>query len=303
MKPFTGFSTDRHKTVRVPEGFFEDLLSQITSMLEMKVTLYLFWRLAKAGRQTSAPAPVSPNGTGTNLNSTNGSGASVAVAGVSAVPRMVSLMDLEADAGLRAALSPNRGPRPSDEALREGLELAVARGTVLQVWVREEPNDISEGRAEQWYLLNTRDNRTWIDALAKGEVDVTQTPLIGNGPLHASDPRARGHNSIRVVAERPSVYALYEQNIGLLTPILAERLQDAEGRYPMEWIEEAFKESVVNNKRNWRYIERILERWAAEGKDSGKDRQGAGRDARNGRGLDPDKYTKGKYAFLFRPER
>jgi DnaD/phage-associated family protein len=100
-----------------------------------------------------------------------------------------------------------------------------------------------------------------------------------------------------VIAERPSVYALYEQNIGLLTPILAERLQDAEGRYPMEWIAAAFEEAVTNNKRSWRYIERILERWAAEGKDSGKDRGPAGR------GLDPDKYTKGKYAFLFRPEK
>ena len=99
-----------------------------------------------------------------------------------------------------------------------------------------------------------------------------------------------------MIAERPNVYTLYEQNIGLLTPILAERLQDAESRYPMQWIEDAFSEAVTNNKRSWRYIERILERWEAEGKDSGKDRRYAGR------GLDPDKYTKGKYAFLFRPD-
>ena len=46
-KPFTGFSSDRLKTVRVPEGFFEDVLPQIGSMLEMKLTLYLFWRLAR----------------------------------------------------------------------------------------------------------------------------------------------------------------------------------------------------------------------------------------------------------------
>ena len=100
-----------------------------------------------------------------------------------------------------------------------------------------------------------------------------------------------------MIAERPSVYALYEQNIGLLTPILAEHLQDAEARYPMAWIDSAFEEAVANNKRNWRYIERILERWAAEGRDSGKDWEGAGR------GLDPEKYTKGKYAFLFRPDK
>jgi DnaD/phage-associated family protein len=98
-------------------------------------------------------------------------------------------------------------------------------------------------------------------------------------------------------AEQTSIFELYEQNIGLLTPILAEKLQDAEGRYPNDWIEAAFDEAVTNNKRSWRYIERILERWAAEGKNSGQDRGPVER------ALDPDKYTKGKYAFLFRPDR
>ncbi|HEX9991251.1 MAG TPA: DnaD domain protein [Chloroflexia bacterium] len=267
MKPFIGFSTDRQKTVRVPEGFFEDILPSITSMLEMKVTLYLFWRLARSG----------PNGTS---------------------PRMAGLEELEASDPLRAALARCKGPRPHGEALREGLELAVARGTLLQIWVREEPTDFTEGRVEQWYMLNTRDNRTWIDALSKGQIDVEGTPLVSqpqpNGFLNSQSEIP--NHKIRVVAERPSIYALYEQNIGLLTPILAERLQDAEGRYPMEWIEAAFEEAVTNNKRNWRYIERILERWSSEGKDNGKARGPAERS------LDPDKYTKGKYAFLFRPD-
>src|SRR5262249_22628076 len=139
------------------------------------------------------------------------------------VPRMVSLDELDADRQLRTAIARCKGPRPSEEALREGLELAVARGTMLQLWVREEPKDVSDGRAEQWFLLNTRDNREWVEALAGGQIDVLQTPLIPSGNGNGSAP-AR----IRVIAERPSVYALYEQNIGLLTPILAERLQDAE---------------------------------------------------------------------------
>jgi len=272
MKPFIGFSTDRHKTVRVPEGFFEEVLPQISSMLEMKVTLYLFWRLARGGANGSAP-------------------------------RMVSMAELEGDDRLKAALSQCKGPRPFGEALREGLELGVARGTLLLMWVREEPTDISEGRAEQWYLLNTRDSRAWIEALGKGEIDVAHTPLVtqATGTTFNTPSAAR----IRVIAERPNIYGLYEQNIGLLTPLLAERLQDAEARYPTEWIEAAFDEAVSNNKRNWRYIERILERWAAEGKNEGL---ANGRSNGKDRGpveraLDPDKYTKGKYAFLFRPER
>ena len=285
MKPFIGFSSDRLKTVRVPEGFFEDVLPAITSMLEMKVTLYLFWRLARHG---------APNGP------------------VHGVPRMVSLDEMEGDAGLRGGLSPVKGPRPWVEALREGLELAVARGTLLQMWVREEPNDLSEGRAEAWFMLNTRDNRTWLEALGKGKIDVTSTPLAASNGHNGSNGSngQNGHNGhaeeqskiqnlkskIQIVVERPTIFALYEQNIGLLTPLLAEKLQDAEGRYPLEWIEAAFEEAVTNNKRNWRYIERILERWAVEGMNSGKDRGPAERS------LDPDKYTKGKYAFLFRPD-
>jgi DnaD/phage-associated family protein len=277
MKPFIGFSSDKLKAVRVPEGFFEDVLPAITSMLEMKVTLYLFWRLARH---------VAPEGYALG------------------VPRMVSLDEMEGDTGLRAGLSPVKGPRPWVEALREGLELAVARGTLLQMWVREEPNELNDGRAEAWFMLNTRDNRAWLEALGKGKIDVTTTPLAatnghnehGNGNGNGQSKIQNLKSKINIVVERPTIFALYEQNIGLLTPLLAEKLQDAEGRYPLEWIEAAFEEAVSNNKRNWRYIERILERWAVEGMNSGKDRGPAERS------LDPDKYTKGKYAFLFRPD-
>ncbi|HET9493332.1 MAG TPA: DnaD domain protein [Chloroflexia bacterium] len=262
-KPFTGFSSDRQRAVRVPEGFFAELLPQITSMLEMKVSLHLVWRLSRPGPRDAEASPL-----------------------------MCSLGELAGDELLRAALAPVKGPRTHAEALREGLELAVSRGTLLQLWVREEQYNGHEGRAERWYLLNTRENREWVDALAGGRVDVASTPMGRH-----SDDLFAPLQPIRVVVERPNVYALYEQNIGLLTPMLAERLQDAEGRYPRDWIEAAFEEAVALNKRNWRYIERILERWASEGKQSGKDR------GRAEQSLDPEKYTKGKYAFLFKPDR
>ena len=44
---------------------------------------------------------------------------------------------------------------------------------------------------------------------------------------------------LRVRAQRPSIFSLYEQNIGLLTPLLAEQLVEAERRYPAGWIEDA----------------------------------------------------------------
>lgn len=92
-------------------------------------------------------------------------------------------------------------------------------------------------------------------------------------------------------AARPNIFALYEENIGLLTPLIAEELKEAEKRYPRKWIEEAFREAVVLNKRSWRYIARILENWASGGKDSGEHRQGAKKGG-------SDKYIRGKYGHL-----
>ena len=88
-----------------------------------------------------------------------------------------------------------------------------------------------------------------------------------------------------------NIFALYEQNIGVITPMIAEELKEAERLYPPQWIDEAFREAVTMNKRSWKYIARILERWASEGKDSGEYRRSIKKGG-------PDKYIKGKYGHL-----
>jgi DNA replication protein len=100
--------------------------------------------------------------------------------------------------------------------------------------------------------------------------------------------------SLTVESRRPAtvnIFTLYEQNVGIITPMIAEELKEAERVYPPRWIEEAFREAVDLNKRTWRYIARILERWASEGKDSGEHKRNIKKD-------DPDKYIKGKYGHL-----
>ncbi|MHB8619479.1 MAG: DnaD domain-containing protein, partial [Chloroflexota bacterium] len=92
---------------------------------------------------------------------------------------------------------------------------------------------------------------------------------------------------------RPNVFTLYEQNVGLLTRMIAEELMDAEATYPRLWIDEAFRIAVESNKRNWRYIKAILGRWAAEGREDGT----FGRHP--GEVHDPDRYLKGEYGHLF----
>ena len=67
-----------------------------------------------------------------------------------------------------------------------------------------------------------------------------------------------------------NIYRLYEDNIGQMTPVLAEELKLAEKNYPNLWIEEAIIEAVKNNIRNWKYISSILNRWQIEGRTNGE---------------------------------
>jgi len=63
---------------------------------------------------------------------------------------------------------------------------------------------------------------------------------------------------------------LYEENIGPLTPLIADALKDAEELYYADWIVDAISLAVKNNKRNWKYCEAILKRWKEEGRAESK---------------------------------
>jgi DNA replication protein len=146
--------------------------------------------------------------------------------------RYLRRADLAADQMLLASL----GSSPN-EALAAALARAVERGTLL----RTETLDGEAG--DEIYFANTPKGRAAVEAIARGEwPDELES------------------------AGRPNVFALYEQNIGLLTPLIADELREAEQTYPAEWIEEAFREAVSLNKRSWKYIRAILERWRTEGR-------------------------------------
>lgn len=160
-------------------------------------------------------------------------------------PLYVTQQELEGDGTLLRGL---QGLATSpEEALRHGLQRGVARGTLLHV-------HNAEG-AQHLYFVNSAPGRRAVEQAQTGGL-----------------PLARGgaHVEPGAPVERPNIFVLYEQNIGLLQPMIAEELQEAEDTYPQEWIQEAFRIATGNNVRNWKYIRRILERWAAEGKDDGK---------------------------------
>lgn len=68
--------------------------------------------------------------------------------------------------------------------------------------------------------------------------------------------------------DEKNVFALYEQNIGMLTPLMADELKEWEKEYPHAWFADAFNEAIQNNVRKPKYIRAILDRWKRDGRDA-----------------------------------
>ena len=115
---------------------------------------------------------------------------------------------------------------------------------------------VKEGQAgvkvEDWYFINTPKGRQTLALVRQGRL----------GELQAAIP-----DEARLKVNRPNIFILYEQNIGMMTPLIADQLRDMEKSYPPDWIDEAFDLAVASNKRKLRYIQAILKRWETEGKD------------------------------------
>jgi len=93
----------------------------------------------------------------------------------------------------------------------------------------------------------------------------------GQSALDQADEDIRSSH-ITLDQVQPNIFKVYEQNIGPLTPLIADTLRDAQETYPQEWIREAIEIAIQNNVRRWRYVQSILDRWQKEGKN-GTDRR------------------------------
>jgi DnaD/phage-associated family protein len=80
--------------------------------------------------------------------------------------------------------------------------------------------------------------------------------------------------------EQPNIFQLYEENIGPLTPLIADTLREAEKTYPEDWIRQALEIAVRNNVRKWNYVEAILRSWQDGGRDERQDRRHTKKDRR-----------------------
>lgn len=186
-------------------------------------------------------------------------------------PRFVTYKELLGNDKLMHSL---RGAAKStDEALRDALKMAAERGTFIHLALDK------DGNSEDIYLLNDKSSRQAVSKIKIGELKLTGLKYKTQAYVE--------------LEEQPNVFKLYEDNIGMLDPMIAEQLRDAEKQYPSNWIHDAIKEAVNQGIHKWSYISAILTRWAAEGRSDGTYR-------RHPKKTDPDKYIKGKYGHMVR---
>lgn len=148
----------------------------------------------------------------------------------------------------------------SVEQIQLGLNKSLERQTILK----------SSNEAGVFYFLNSPRGRLSAEAFANGQIKATQS-----------------YNP-----NKSNVFKLYEENIGALTPLIADMLRDAEKNYPSIWFEEAFEIAVSRNVRNWKYVNAILNRWKENGKDERRDSQDSIQDAK--------RYTEGEFSEFFK---
>jgi DnaD/phage-associated family protein len=156
--------------------------------------------------------------------------------------RCATADDIWADDGAATAFERLAGGR---QGLVDGLAACEKAHALLSVEATG-----PGGRTFYYFVDNPRSRKVAGRVLA-GEL---QLPAASAVP--AAAPRAAS----------PLVFRLYEEHFGTITPFVGDRLMDVAARYPEAWIEEAVREAALVQARNWRYVERILERWTQEGR-------------------------------------
>ena len=76
--------------------------------------------------------------------------------------------------------------------------------------------------------------------------------------------------------ERPNLFKLYEDNIGPLTPMVADLLQEDAREFPAEWFADAIKEALSHNARKWSYVRAILKNWKENGREKTNEKDSNG---------------------------
>lgn len=146
-----------------------------------------------------------------------------------------------------------------------------------------------EGRQYLWMPgFEGEQGRSWQTSVKPREAASDLPPPPGFKPAPKAEEKGPTSKAADIIDEKlAAVVRCYEDNIGIGTPAIFERLKVIVDTYPEGWFEKAVEEACRHQKQSLAYIEKILERWGKEGFASGKSEKEG-----------PDKYKKQKYGGL-----
>lgn len=148
-----------------------------------------------------------------------------------------TLANLEEDPVIRLM----RQTAANSESLSDTLGRLLRRGVVIEV--------TAPGESEMSYALNSERGRKLVAGESKSVYR-----------------RSRSSDGVQHEKRSVNIFSLYEDAVGTISPLLADELRQAEKLYPPDWIEEAFVLAAKYNRRSWRYVQAMLERWALDGR-------------------------------------
>lgn len=156
--------------------------------------------------------------------------------------RFLKLVDLTSDPALVNMVG-------EEAKLKKDLQELISMGVLLEATL--------PGEIEKLYFINGPQGRAAVHAIENEKWK----------------PGTRERKAIQLVEQKPNIFELYEENIGAITPMMADILKEDEKTYPDSWIEQAIEIAIKRNVRNWKYVQAILERWQKEGRGDEQNRR------------------------------
>lgn len=151
----------------------------------------------------------------------------------------------------------------SRKSIKAGIDKGIERQTI-----KREPR----GQSFVYSLVVEEGNQdtkvTSVDQETKVTTagDPSPLPAVEEGNQSGNDIKEKKETKKKEKESSATVFALYEANIGPLTPIIGDDLGDLLDTYGEEWTRQAIEVAAERNARNIRYIEATLKGCKAEGK-------------------------------------
>jgi DnaD/phage-associated family protein len=138
-----------------------------------------------------------------------------------------------------------------------GIIEAVPNGWFIPRF-RERQEPAPDALRSKEYRKRARQEQYYgVDTVTKRDASVTQINRLTDTESYTEQNHNHTGDGDKS-SITPNIFQLYEQNIGMVQPLLVDKLKDAEKEYPIQWVQEAFATAVNANARNWNYVHKCL---------------------------------------------